>query len=295
MNMIEILLLLAVVGFGNKYAGEPFQLGFSARSAALGSADALFSEGATAVASNPAGLSSFPKKWNFILTHTELFSGALRTDFLAVAKKHDDWRFGAALYLISTSDIKETDTLADSIVQTGSFGYSFRTLFVGAAKKSFGLTIKVISQDLGRAKGVGIGLDLGCRKSLGKVMLSVSAHDVTTTPVKWSTGKTEFIMPTLYLGSKLRISEKLTVGAELETHFEHMKLGSSFSTGLLSIDPHLGAEAEVHRNVVLRVGFNRSALSFGIGLRISGFGLHYAYLSHSVLGASHRVSLTGSL
>jgi hypothetical protein len=82
----------------------------------------------------------------------------------------------------------------------------------------------------------------------------------------------------------------VTLGLDAGFAFEGIEEADQFSSGSLSGNVLPGAEYWYRRTVALRVGSEGGDLTAGAGVRYRRFGVDYAYLDHSDLDASHRVS-----
>ncbi|KPJ53900.1 hypothetical protein AMJ39_02595 [candidate division TA06 bacterium DG_24] len=160
-----------------------------------------------------------------------------------------------------------------------------------------GGSVKILGKFLYENSAVGIGADVGALYR-PRSWLTVGAvlQDMTTSPLVWNTGTRETITPTLRAGlSSRHLVERfegdLTLAAGTDVRFEEQSLGSTLSSGGVSLDLHVGAEYRYRDMVGVRLGADRGRLTAGAGFSVRMFLADYAFLAHEDLGNSHRVSL----
>lgn len=148
--------------------------------------------------------------------------------------------------------------------------------------------LKYLSVANGNTNGTGFGLDLGYRMGfpdmrLGPVAISDVGFGATATNIIGSLnydGRSESLRMDLRFGFSARLARMVLVTADIE-------LGGSF---------HFGAEYSPIQMLAVRVGIltepGATSLTAGLGVNVEGFVIDYAFVSHPVLPASHRVSLT---
>jgi hypothetical protein len=300
-----ILLIFARLG-ATKYAGEPFTLGFGARALALGGSFVSISDDPSAVYWNPAGLRQVRGK-GLLLMHGEYFDGLLKSDFASGSFEDlffERSTFGVGIYILSSSGIKETELIdpddsvyVGNVRVKGKLNYLVSSLYLSLAKEAdwgvYGFTFKLHSIDLDVNRAIGIGVDFGLKKSGSVFSFGLSARDIFTTPLFWNSGTKELIYPTLITGFSIRFSDFFLISSDFNLFFEGRKKVSSYYLGPISLEPHFGGEFNFTENFSLRAGLDRGYPTFGAGLNYRFISLDYAFLSHSELGSSHRLSLTG--
>jgi hypothetical protein len=143
----------------------------------------------------------------------------------------------------------------------------------------YGGNVKVIYRRTGDfARAWGFGFDLGGLYRKGKWNFGAAARDVTSTFNAWSfstadleevflnTGNEipenslELTMPRLVLGASrsFRLHDKIGLLAEMDTEITFDgKRNTLVRTGVFSLDPRLGIEADYMRLVFLRMGFSQ--------------------------------------
>ncbi len=297
---MKALLILAILSFSQgKYAGEPFSFGAGARGGGIGGAMAAVTDGVASLLWNPAGLSGISGK-ELMFTHMSSFSGLLSTDNFLGGVRRGDWSFAAGISLLSSSGLTRTeyDTVSGRIVPVGEFGYRVTSLFLGFSKGMVGVTVKALQEAIDTITAIGIGMDVGIQKKAGALSFGAVIHDLTATPIVWSTGRKEFVLPNLRLGAAYTY-RALTSVAEAEIRVEGMNASATFGLGAVSIDPHIGIELKIGQKIFnegdyfsIRAGIDRTIPTFGAGFRTKWATIDYAFITHSVLGGSHRMSIT---
>jgi len=73
--------------------------------------------------------------------------------------------------------------------------------------------------------------------------------------------------------------------------FESRGEAEVIHAGVLSVDPHVGAEYVISEVLALRAGMLGENITAGAGISVSSVHLDYAFQAHEELGNTHRVSL----
>ena len=308
-KVVPTLLLVLLVSWplhATKYAGEVWSFGNQARYLALGGAGVAVASGPASLDWNVAGMLQTTGHHALGFLHGNDFGGLHTTDHLAWVTPtllgNGTW-LGVGLFLFQSPGIKVTELAynGDSLqegnppVVREEVAYRAGALKVGLARRvhgvEAGLLFKFLYQDAALEAAYGLGLDAGLQWSRPHLRLGVAVHNLLPTPLFWSTGTREWIVPSVVLGGGVGV-DGFRLLLDLETHFENYGGAAAFSLGAVSVDPHLGLEWQPHRLLALRAGLDRGNPTFGAGLRYRILSLDYAFLGHSDLQNSHRVSLT---
>lgn len=309
-----------------KYSNEFLNIGVGGRGLGMGNVQAAISNDATAGFWNPAGLLQIKNKHNIVLMHSELFAGIVKNDFAAYASPLDSSSaFAVSIIRTGVDDIADTRNLVN---EYGYINYDNIRLFsvadyallVSYARKSnlirglqVGGSAKIIYRNVGSfANGYGFGVDIGAQLERDGWLLGLMAKDITTTFNAWVhnpdefretavlTGDTllikssvEITLPRLILGlaRRLQFSPKMSalVAADIDFTFDGRR-NVAFESNVVSVDPHLGMEANYNNLVFLRAGINnlqqtrnfdntyawRLQPNFGVGIASNGFKLDLA-------------------
>ncbi len=317
-----------------KYTNEFLSIGAGARGMAMGNAQVASVSDATAGYWNPAGLASVKDVPNVGLMHSEYFGGIGKYDFGTVAIPVQDNKrtLGFSLLRFAVDDIPNTLFLLepdgsinyDNIQSFSSSDYAFLFSFAQNIKEtetkriSFGANAKVIYRKVGHfATSWGFGIDAGVQMQGERWKLGLMAKDVTTTFNAWSfkftekekevlyltqndipVKSTEITAPKLIFGGgynfRLGSSVNLLAEANLDVTFDG-KRNTVLSSNPVSVDPHLGLEANIKDVFYVRAGITnfQQALkeedttnqkkvwiyqpSAGAGFKIKNVQLDYAF------------------
>jgi hypothetical protein len=159
-----------------------------------------------------------------------------------------------------------------------------------------GANAKLLFKNVAGQSAGGLGFDLGFGRTLLQGLdVGLTVHDLTTSILAWSTGRTEAILPSAVLGGAWTadlksLNAKLVFAADGEGHFESRGEAEQVSAGPLSVQPHVGAEYQIANTVALRAGYNGDALTYGAGIRFSWLSVAAAFQNHPELGFTHRIS-----
>jgi len=309
-----------------KYSNEFLNIGVGARALGMANVQVATVNDVTAGYWNPAGLLKIKNKYELALMHSEYFAGIAKYDYAGFATPIDSQSVLAVSAIrFGIDDIPDTRFLYDA---NGNINYNNIKYFSAAdyafllsyARKtnfipglSFGANFKIIHRTVGSfANSWGFGLDAGAQYHYKNWLFGLMARDITSTFNAWThntelikdiytqTGNTipensiELTLPRLLFGAarSFQIKKKfgLLAAADFDFTFDG-KRNVLVKTGLISIDPHIGIEADYKKIVYLRAGlgnlqrikdfdnktYTTVQPNFGIGVRISNkFFIDYA-------------------
>ncbi len=304
-------LIWVLPAHGAKYAGDPFSLGVGARGLAMGGATIAGPYDATAAYWNPAGLVDLHGH-NVAAMHAETFGSLLNHDFLSYARHHDNGTsritaWGAYLYYLGGGGIKVT------AVDPGTNRYfvlneeSHADVLLAASiagrlntKLDFGATAKIIHRDIGTESGKGLTVDFGLRwRWRPWVNVGLMVTDATSGFIRYS-GKTfdqgahtESIYPTVKPGLLIShgwrdFTGRMAVSGDIK--FENLDQAAQYYAGSFSLDSHWGWEIGWREMVFGRFGFDVGRFTAGGGLNVRNVAVDFAWLHHSELDETFRVS-----
>ncbi|MDK9700420.1 MAG: hypothetical protein OEM52_09780 [bacterium] len=299
---LSFLLLLSVMfvslSYAERYAGE-FLLGVeSPRARAMGGVGAWIPDGGFAVARNPADLAAISTPV-VDLHHSDRFTGIVRSDYAGVAMPSHKGGIGIALYRLGVERIPYTKLLDPSQPHSGANRVVLDryvsdqewALWIGAGRKlterwSLGAAIKPIWKQLGGGNGIGVGVDVGSRYSYHTSgSLAFAVTDLVTSPIRWNTERTETIKPRIQAGfahqfTFPRVHADVLFSGGMEVRIDQG--GENLISG------HGGLEYCIEKVVALRAGYDKDQIVFGGGIKLSGFGVDYAYRNEP-LGSVHLI------
>jgi len=312
-----------------KFSNEFLAIGVGARALGMSNAQVSSVSDVTSGYWNPAGLMGLTSDFQVDLMHAEYFAGIAKYDYGAFATKIDSVSaFGFSVIRFGVDDIPNTTQLIDAdgnidFDRIFSFSVADYAFLFSYARKStriehltYGANVKIIYRQVGdMAKAWGFGLDAGVQyRTLNNWGFGLMARDITSTFNAWSfsldqntidvfnaTGNEipdnsmEITLPKFILGvSKyfnLTKNNKFGLLSEINFDFSTDGKRNVLITGdPISIDPHLGIEANYNKLIFVRFGvgniqktttiFNNDQITwqpnFGIGIKFRGISLDYA-------------------
>ncbi|MFC1571764.1 S-layer homology domain-containing protein [Candidatus Margulisiibacteriota bacterium] len=279
---------------------DPSTTLYSARQLGMGGVSAAFSDDATGVFSNPAGLSNieFPQMTGasrkLVLDETQytLLCWAMPTDFGTLGLGYTGMSISGSLPTkldpssgrIVIDPSREATAYDNSVV---AFSYSKQLPIFGLA---LGLNYKMFTQALEgdtSSTATGTGIDVGLAfKPRNWLKVGALLQNVSAGSLQWDGGAEDTIGGYYKLGLALNLlgsseeamftgEQRLLIGLDADSP---NKVLSSSSNQLLY---HLGAEYFPFENIAVRLGYNQSqsgsGLTYGIGIINGGFRFDYAF------------------
>ncbi|MDF1544371.1 MAG: hypothetical protein P1R58_04635 [bacterium] len=293
-----------------KFASDPFSLGVSGRGLAMGGAVVAGPFDMAAPYWNPAGMNYLHHR-SLTAMHAETFGSLLNHDFIAYVDSRERENsmvtaFGSYLYYLGGGGIKITALDVNNrpyVVREESHGDYLLGFSISGRKwdkADFGATAKIIYRDIGTESGIGLTVDAGMLLPLREdLMMGVMISDVTTGFIRYS-GKTfssgantESIYPTVkpgltYTRTLRQFTGRLAVSGDIK--FEDLQEAAQYSAGALSLDTHFGTEISFKEMLFGRAGFDIGRFTTGAGIDLRNIVLDFAYLHHSELDETFRVS-----
>lgn len=322
------MFVLASINFAAeiaKYAGEFMSTGVGARALGMGGAYAAKGGDVTYGYWNPAGLAAldYPE---IAMMHSERFAGIINYDYAAFAMPfRKSETLGLSVTRLGVDDIPITalprpDLPVDAIYEVQEDGTVKRksnrpyvakkvndaeyAVYLSYSKRvqhrfSYGINAKFVRKGVGDNSAWGIGFDIGAIwRPWQKLMVGANFQDVTTTLLAWDTGTKELISPTLKTGLAYPfnlpfLKSDILFAGDVDTRFEgRTGDASQLNAGDISFDFRLGAELIVYNIVALRLG--RDDLGYftaGAGITLPRLDIDYAFMNHTQLNETHRISL----
>ncbi len=305
-----------------KYAGEFISTGVGARALGMGGAYVAVGGDVTHGYWNPAGLGriNYPE---LAAMHSERFAGIVNYDYLAFALPFrkteslalsvirlgvDDIPISAipradlatdATYTDDDGNIKVNRPYVDKYVSDAEYAFYLSYAKRSSRRFSYGVNAKFLRKGVGDNSAWGLGFDIGVLwNPWRQLMLGANFQDVTTTLLAWDTGRKELISPTLKTGLAYPfelsfLKSRLLLAADVDTRFEGREgEATQFSAGPASFDVRLGGEIMFRNVIALRVGRDDIGnITAGAGLVLPRLDVDYAFMQHSQLKNTHRISL----
>ncbi len=297
-----------------RYGNEFYSSSASARTLGMGGANVALSDDIWALFWNPAGLVEI-KHTQIGLMHSERFAGTVDYDAAGFAQTQSDGSvFAFGILRLGVNGIpftrleNPTQPLSgDNRVEIDKFvnegEYAFYAAKAGESKiklsrfslnLGWGIAPKLIFKHIGNYRAYGLGMDLGLNYTtdLGiPLKFGLSIKDLLGTVVGWEqTGHKEIYPSTARLGIAVpvRLPQLEAVLTPVIDYVYRFDLISDPDASSF----HYGAEYTVRNTVAIRAGYDDDKLTLGGGLCMRAINIDYAFINHSELGGSHRISLT---
>ncbi|MFH1860817.1 MAG: PorV/PorQ family protein [bacterium] len=298
--MINILLILTTlfmctssVFAENANSSATFlKIGAGARAAGMGDAFCGLADDAYASYWNPAGLAQI-KGSRFGVTHLQWLCGINQEQIGFVRQIGTKTSLGINISHLMANDFERTNQ--GGIY--GSFGAANTLVGLSLGRQlgnrfSLGMNMKCIHMSMDDAKATAYGGDMGMLWKISRVLrLGLNVQNI---------------------GSDVKFIEKgyplpLNIKAGISYSHEGLNLNiDANKTRGLETNVHAGSEYWLARTLALRLGIKNEVMSdthgkskgmatgvtAGIGLRLGGIQLDYAYVPYGSLDMTHRVSLS---
>lgn len=298
------LSLSAGTALATKYAGEPFSLGIGARPLGMGGAVVAGPYDATSGYWNPAGL-SFLRGRQIQTMHAETFGSLLNHDYIGYASNNGRQyglnSYGFYLYYLGGGGIKITgyDTENDwpyVISEENHFDLMLGASLAGRYRErlSYGLTAKFIYRDIAVETAYGLGLDAGIIYRVdSSITAALAVTDLTSTFLAYSNDNTETIYPVLKPALSYtwtRNDVRITASGQTILRFEGRRQTAELWQDDISADFQAGLEVGYKEAAFGRIGYDQSRFTAGLGAAFKRYLIDLAYLHHSDLDETFRIS-----
>lgn len=299
-----------LVGWATKWAGEFEALDVSARAVGMGGAYLALADDPAAIYYNPAGTLG-EGTWALGFMHAENFEGVVKSDFLGGTHRSGPEGVGLALIRhgisgILLTELPDTTRPPDEANRpeiSEEVNAAWWTLYFNYSRRvgrvQLGSNLKAIYGQMGKGYSFGMGVDLGLRYGpTNGLVVGVRARNLTSSPLVWSTGTWEWILPRVGLGVAQRFgstAHRLNLVVDLDLNFEGLSGGSGLELGRVGIEEKLGVEYLFRDRLALRAGSYQGCLTLGVGGSYNHYYLDYAFQQGSFsntkeLGGSHKLS-----
>lgn len=304
-----------------KYAGEFMSTGVGARALGMGGAYVAGGGDVTYGYWNPAGLSplNYPE---VAAMHSERFAGVVNYDYLAFAmpfRQKETLGFSVIrlgiddipISAIPRSDLQADEQFTDAEGHlrvnrpyidryVSDAEYAFYVSYAKRHNRTFayGANAKVVRKGVGDNSAWGIGFDLGMAwNPWRRLIVGANFQDVTTTLLAWDTGRKELISPTFKAGLSYPfllpfLKSRLLLASDVDVRFEGRQGAAQAYLGAVSFDFRLGGEISFYDIIALRLGRDDLGnFTAGAGIILSRLNIDYAFMQHTDLENTHRISL----
>lgn len=294
MRRIIGILCIPFMLLATKYAGDFQELGVGGRACAMGGTGIAYGIDPSVLYFNPAG-SRYGQR-SILAMHAENFGGIVRNEFVSLIIPRGKMSIGLALQYISVGDIiltQLTDTTSPPSVENPPIPYDTvgtqdLVVYVNAARGNeliaYGGNIKIFYRDLAVTTGYGGGIDAGVVLRLPNLHVGVAVRDFVLSPLVWSNGTKEIILPRVSLG----LAPVLSIES-IQTDF----VLACDITKRIDVDGftvNLGFEFGYKQLIYGRMGLYGGNYTLGAGVRYKQFSVDYAFVTHSELDNTNKIS-----
>ncbi|RLD18517.1 MAG: hypothetical protein DRI36_01190 [Caldiserica bacterium] len=300
--LIVISLTCRVLGSVGTTSGEIVTIPVGARQVGMGEVGVVNKDGSS-IWWNPAGLGYIAENGDIEITHLGMYEG-MNADFISgsIPLKGEIKEFGVIGVGLGILDIGEIKKYTSSGYENGEMNLRTKVMKIGYGRKlvgernelRIGLGIKSIQDDLGEAKGKGMGIDIGWIYKLEGGGWSGGEPVEVGMSLQNLGGKLQYENESYPLPQIIRIGLRWgkDIGiCDIDTEIELMKEGtlSAFKAGV---------EFKIKKIFSLRMGYKSTGntdisdgLRIGFGVNILNVNLDYAYSGYGELGVVHRISI----
>lgn len=284
--------------------GEPgafTKIGAGVRAAGMGNAYTAAADDTSAVIYNPAGLVLLPDLQLSAETYFMSFNRAV--NFISIGKPfdiHDNvYSVGLSWFNYSAGgdiEVRATDSYEPDSLMSDSANIFIFTAATSLAKNLFiGGNFRYYLQTTGKARGTGVGFDLGALLRINEwLKAGISASNISTN-ITWSNS-------TMVEGIPLSAAAGLCAAAREPFDIKGLGLtgsGDILYYGFGFFRARAGAELTWNDFASLRAGFDGSSLSAGAGIKLKpseifSITINYAFKPDNILPgeSNHRIGLT---
>jgi|GEM_PF-5433646 len=241
---------------------------------ANGMADSFtaFSDDASGIMYNPAGLADVENK-SFLFVHDNRFDMDIDENFMSFSIPWERSNLTLAFLKEGVDGIPITDASKNIIGYTEisktmfSFGYARRL----TERARIGGSFKLLNNDLSGFKGSGYSFDLGGKYEINrKFDIGLNLQDVFSS-FDWDSGREEDIPMTIRAGIGYSSARKdFKVGVDLINQQD----GDSYFS--------FGGEYKISELCNLRAGLKDGEVTMGIGLSYDNWDFDYAYMAGEI-------------
>ncbi len=311
-----------------KYSNEFLSIGVSAQALGMSNSVVAGVNDVTSAYWNPAGLMLVEPDIQLGAMHAEYFAGIAKYDYgsVAIPLREKQAAIGFSLIRFGVDDIPNTLYLVepdgsinyDNITAFSVADYAFLGTYATKLKWQnlrIGGSAKVVHRQAGEfATAWGFGFDAGAQMDYKKWKFGVQLRDITSTFNAWSfsfteeekevltatgnsipTNSLEITTPKMILGAAYDFSLGTKFGLRTELDADITTDGRRnvlLSANPISVDPHLGVEADYQDFIYLRAGIGNVQRyipddlteeawtlqpNMGLGIIIGPMKIDYAY------------------
>ena len=294
--MIIVFPLLVFARGPGTSSASFLKIDMSARPVGMGNAFCGIADDINAIQWNPGGLTQIEQQ-EVILTHNEWIQG-IRLEFLGYAFPVDEnWTLGATVNYLYVTGLVGRDINGD---ETGRiFGGNDGVLTLSGSRKidkdiSVGANFKIIRESVEDKSDMAYAGDIGVLYKIPKFKIS----GIKISGIKVGAAIQNF-------GTQIRLYEEsfpLPLNLKIGLGYEPIE-GAIFGLDVNQpidnrVNAMVGGEYWLFDLAALRVGYKYKqdentgiGITAGLGFKLGGWHLDYAYVPFGDLGTTHRISL----
>ncbi len=265
-------------------AGAFFDAANSARSLAMAGADVGVADDASAVLTNPAGLTQINRK-DFVTSYSSLFEDTKFGVMNYAQPSVGLGTFGVGVVSLRSGGFEKRDA---NQRQGGEFGTSELGVVLShgfelSERLSLGSSLKVIKEQVDSLSATGFGFDGGAHMRISPTLnMGFVLRNIWAPRLKLRNENDQYPFD-MRLGTRWQAFRKIMIATDLD------------KTVGRSIKLRLGGEWTVNQLLVVRAGISETDLTTGVGFNFKDWGIDYAFGYNDAaagikdLGGSHRV------
>lgn len=290
--LVIVLMIPALAAAEDGSAGLAFlKLGVGARAIALGDAYTAVGGDVSTIYWNPAGMVDV-EGTDVGLMHAEWFQD-IRYEFAGGVRSFGDQAFGVSLVGLYMDDLEErTGPTSEPIGHFGVFDFALTGAYARRLTDELdaGVSVKYLHEKIDDELARGVAVDLGVIYDCPRVSGLALGLAVQNLGPQMSFIEENFDLPVQYKAGAAYVTDVETFKGDL------LVTGDVIVPDAGDMKTHFGLEYEYDDMVALRVGYrggwDNQNISFGLGAKVKGMRIDYAYVPfYSDLGDTHRVSL----
>ena len=305
--ILVILLTLTSPIYADDFAASYLDYSLSARGRAMGNALSTMPRLAESSLVNPAALFRPENNMEVFSSYSEVF-GLIKHYAVGYGQSIGGWGFGATYSQVGLDGIVGAARNADNRnFETGdSYNYQGAVAAFGTglviyqenpAYITFGLSGKLITQQLVGYVGTGWGLDSGLIYYNKDTKISCLVENISRPVLVWDTPSKsqEIVSPRLTLGvSWFAVRDMVWAVDVLMREDEFPKFRTGFEYVLNQL---LDAESKRNYVLLLRWGLNHGMLNMGLGIEHKLFAIDYSFTQpkYDDMSITHMVTLSFNL
>jgi len=279
---VLVLLMLSLPVFaGDPTAGNFLKIGVGGRPVAMGEAYTALANGALAACWNPAGLAG-QESFEIISMHADWFMDT-SFQYLGFAFPEGDLgTLGLSYRTLNYGNIAAYNVSGTREADIAAYDSALTLSWARAINErlAYGLNLKYVAENLASANAQTMSLDFGSKLMISdNLTLGASLQNII--------GGLKFV------SAENPLPRRAVLGIKHSNFIlEPLILAADYDLLDLRRSLNLGIEYDFNHIFAVRAGMTQSRLQGGIGFQAPFFDLDYAYVPYEDLGTTHRLSIS---